>query len=294
MSYLVSSACVYLRCPGVAKSVLMQLADIANDHGTAWPSIEHLCMRTDWSRRAVIDALDWLEEQGAIVREKRSGRHTSYRITPSNFKGERHPVPGQPELSDPCTTRTRAAGAPVQEAHPTRAAGARDPCTRRTLTTKNHQEPSIPPNPPAGGEPVHGNPNPEQPAPRQAGDGFAEFFAGFPRRVDETGAQRAWRRLAPDEALQQQIAQAVAAWRQSDEWRREDGRYIPKPGNWLRGRRWLDVPGLADVAAPPAVVELPVPVRRTPEELAANAARAREVMAHLRAAGIGRAGHGAN
>ncbi len=264
MSYLISAACVYLKCPGVAKSVLMQLADIANDHGSAWPSIETLCMRTDWARRAVISALGWLEDQGAIERDRSNGRHTVYRITPGKFKGERHPVPTKPAGPDQCILRTGAPNAPVHQVHPTSAPGAHDQCAKRTLITIEPPLNQETPQPPKGGAP-----------------GFSEFFAGYPRQVDEEQARAAWDRLAPSAELQGEIAQAIAVWIRSPEWQREDGRFIPKPGLWLRKRRWRDKPGITAPPAPPAPAPVPRVVH-SPEQLAANAERARAAKAMAR------------
>ena len=134
MSFIISTACVRLKMPGVAKNVLMQPAEIANDHGYAWPSIETLCMRTCWSRRAVIDAINWLEEMGAIRPERTSGRNTRYWITAVNFTGER--VPEKEEV-DRYASSTRAPTAPVHRLHPTGAPTARDPCANRTLIPLN-------------------------------------------------------------------------------------------------------------------------------------------------------------
>lgn len=98
-------------------------------------------------------------------------------------------------------------------------------------------------------------------------DGFElNFWRLYPRAVDEQLSRRAWLRLSPGPDLQREIAAAVRAWAASDEWRRDGGRYVPKPHRWLARRRWTDVPGLA--GAPPAVDE----AQRTREMLAARAA----------------------
>lgn len=271
MSYIISTACVRIKAPGVAKSVLMQLADIANDDGYAWPSIETLAMRTCWSRRAVIEAINWLEEHGALRRDTSNGRKTAYWITAQSFLGEWYPTP-----ENQCASRTGAPAARVRQLHPTSAAGAPNQCANSTLITKNHQEHQIPPNPPTGGA-----------------AGFAEFIAGYPRQVDHGKAQAAWDKLAPDAQLQGEIAQAVQAWIRSPEWQRDGGRFVPKPSNWLRGKRWRDVPGMAEPPAPPAPPPPPPKPTLTPAQLAANKARAQQAAALARAT-LGGAGAGAH
>lgn len=260
MSFIVSAACVRLKCPGVAKNVLMQLADIANDHGYAWPSIETICMRTDWGRSAVIEAINWLEKHGAIEADRTNGRKTVYRITAACFDGERYPE----KLPDPSATRTGSAGGPVRQTDLTGSAGGRDRSAKRTLISKNHQEPSIPPSPPEGGAP-----------------GFDAIAAGYPRRAGVEAARKDWDALAPDPQLQAEIARAIAAWIPSAEWQREDGRYVPKFGRFLRDQRWLDAPGQAAAPSHTAAPRPPEPAL-SEEQLRANGARAAEAAAHAR------------
>jgi hypothetical protein len=44
------------------------------------------------------------------------------------------------------------------------------------------------------------------------------------------------------EAMLPEIADGLTRWMQSDQWKRDDGRYIPSPVKWLRDKRWLDHP----------------------------------------------------
>lgn len=70
------SVCWPLRLPAVAKSVLIALADNANDQGVAWPSIATICVRTCYSERAVRNAIRTLEGLG-LLRVRQSGRMSS-------------------------------------------------------------------------------------------------------------------------------------------------------------------------------------------------------------------------
>ena len=73
-----------------------------------------------------------------------------------------------------------------------------------------------------------------------AAEGFAEFWAEYPRKDAKADALKAWSKLAPDEPLRAVILGAVAAQRSSDQWCREGGRFIPLPASWLNGRRSED------------------------------------------------------
>jgi hypothetical protein len=134
MSTHIMAACWPLRMPPTPKSVLMSLADNANDQGVCWPSIATICTRTCYTERTVQGAIRWLAEKGLIEVEIRPGRSTLYRVavaaarlTPRNSCGE------QQMRSTPAdAARTPAANAP-------------DPRSSRTQNRKeqsrNRQEP---------------------------------------------------------------------------------------------------------------------------------------------------------
>lgn len=85
MSNVITSQCWPLRMPPTAKAVLISLADQASDSGQCWPSITTICERTCFGRTAVIDAIAWLEEAGALTANRANGRHTTYCVTPEKY-----------------------------------------------------------------------------------------------------------------------------------------------------------------------------------------------------------------
>lgn len=79
------SACWGLTMPPTAKSVLISLADNANDEGYCWPSISTISERTCFSERAVQNAIKWLEDSGLLRANRDNGRHTTYVVTPAGY-----------------------------------------------------------------------------------------------------------------------------------------------------------------------------------------------------------------
>ena len=76
-------------------------------------------------------------------------------------------------------------------------------------------------------------------------DLFAKFWKAYPRKVAKIAARRTFERIvrsekANAEALVETMCRALAKQRTSDEWQREDGRYIPYPATWLNAGRWED------------------------------------------------------
>jgi hypothetical protein len=70
--------------------------------------------------------------------------------------------------------------------------------------------------------------------------GFDDFWASYPKKTAKADAQRAWAKLNPSEALKSTIVSRVEEAKQSEQWQRDNGRYIPYPATYLNGRRWED------------------------------------------------------
>lgn len=235
-------ACVRMPIAGVPKAVLLVLVGFANKRGCAWPGIDTLVTCSGWGRTAVIDAIQSLEALGVVVAERRTGRSTLYWLRPEAYAGAGTPaIEGDPsvdadqdadsEHADQSAKRTSPPNGPVRQTDPTSPPDGPDPSARRTRSPKNYQRTTNTPLPPEGGaRSAVVDPEP----------GFAAFMAAYPRKAAEARARRQWMRMRPDTHLQTAMLAALAMQRQSAEWQREGGRYIPLPGKWLRGQRWLD------------------------------------------------------
>lgn len=71
---------------------------------------------------------------------------------------------------------------------------------------------------------------------------FERFWQAYPKKKDKERARRAWKKLAPDLSLCRVMAAALEQQKQSSQWTRDNGAYIPYPSTWLNGHRWEDEP----------------------------------------------------
>ena len=69
---------------------------------------------------------------------------------------------------------------------------------------------------------------------------FEQFWVSYPRHTNKKAALQAFLRVNPDEALMQAILAAIEKQRQSAQWTKDGGQFIPHPATWLNGRRWED------------------------------------------------------
>ncbi|WP_276620413.1 DUF4373 domain-containing protein [Syntrophomonas wolfei] len=69
---------------------------------------------------------------------------------------------------------------------------------------------------------------------------FDEFWAAYPKKVGKKAAWSAWNKVKPDTELHDKIMTAIGKARATDQWQRENGRFIPNPATWLNQGRWDD------------------------------------------------------
>lgn len=67
---------------------------------------------------------------------------------------------------------------------------------------------------------------------------FAEFWSQYPKKVGKQYALKAWNKIKPDADLHERIMKAVGDQKRSEQWLRENGRFIPNPATWLNGGYW--------------------------------------------------------
>ena len=69
---------------------------------------------------------------------------------------------------------------------------------------------------------------------------FDRFWAAYPRKREKGKAREAWKKLKPTQELTERILAAVEQHRQSADWIKEGGKYIPYPAKWLKAEQWED------------------------------------------------------
>lgn len=85
---------------------------------------------------------------------------------------------------------------------------------------------------------------------------FEQFWKAYPRKIGKASARRVWMKVGQGNGFLARTLVALAAQVQSEQWRREGGRFIPHPATWLNQGRW------DDEVAPGASEEEPYGVER--------------------------------
>lgn len=82
--------------------------------------------------------------------------------------------------------------------------------------------------------------NPLTPLTQLEQDLFNRFWKAYPKRKAKPRAERAFLKAGPDELLVVQMTAMIEKAKTSEDWTRENGKYIPLPATWLNDRRWED------------------------------------------------------
>lgn len=258
MSVIVINICRPLQMTPAQKSVLMALADRADDHGLCWPSIPWICAWTCFGRTAVIDALKRLEIEGIVQISKTPGRNNlcaidldlARRLGPADQFSRRRGIdlvgaleatneatPSEgTSSSDQYAGRTRPAGGPVREADHHQS-------VRRTTTS-----------PPGGLTRPPGGPNTSldinktsdrhsartQKSIDSLPEGFAELWDAYPLKTGKLQAIKAFRALNPSADVLALILAGLAKWKRHERWTKEGGKYRHHASTWITQRLWED------------------------------------------------------
>ncbi len=200
-------------CP---KSVLVALANRADEDGYCWPGIGDLQLRTGWGVRSIQTALHELEGAGLLRISPRflaTGTQTSnlYQLVLTPIS---------------CGEGAGGAGGRVQVVRGEGAGGAPKSSSEQSSEQSREQDP---PTPRVGGMVcVVGSAEDQE---------FDQFWEEFPNKVGKKAARRAWKK-AKDRPALVIILQAIDQAKKSERWQRG---IIPNPATWLNQGRWADV-----------------------------------------------------
>ena len=68
-------------------------------------------------------------------------------------------------------------------------------------------------------------------------NGFDKFWEAYPNKKDKQKAMKAWAKHQPDIV---NVLKALVVQKGSEQWKKDNGQYIPLPTTWLNGARWED------------------------------------------------------
>ena len=161
-------------------------------------------------RDSIRSGLKELEENGYLVRSRvrdESGKLISVEWTVSD-----QPMLGKPMLENPMLEN------PMLE--------NRTQYNTKEYNTKEFITKDIPPISPKGKT--------------DCSDLFNQFWTAYPKHIAKQSAVKAFEKLKPDEKLLEAMLKAIEMQKESKQWEKDGGAFIPYPATWLNQRRWED------------------------------------------------------
>jgi hypothetical protein len=71
-------------------------------------------------------------------------------------------------------------------------------------------------------------------------DPFDEFWKAYPNKTGKDAARKAFDRRTPGKQLLIDMLNSLEIQKQSDQWHKQGGQFIPNPATWLNQGRWQD------------------------------------------------------
>jgi hypothetical protein len=69
---------------------------------------------------------------------------------------------------------------------------------------------------------------------------FEVFWKAYPKKVGKKDAAKAFKKINVSDELLETMISTIEQSKQSVQWQRDDGQYIPNPSTWLNQGRWDD------------------------------------------------------
>ena len=70
---------------------------------------------------------------------------------------------------------------------------------------------------------------------------FLEFWAAYPKKVDKKGSERAFKNIKKLKSVFPEIMSALEIQKQSEQWSKNNGQFIPNPTTYIHQERWTTV-----------------------------------------------------
>lgn len=69
---------------------------------------------------------------------------------------------------------------------------------------------------------------------------FIDFWNEYPKKKSKGQAEKVWLKLKPSTELFTSIMEGLSIAKQSHDWKKESGQFIPHPSTWLNSKGWED------------------------------------------------------
>lgn len=69
---------------------------------------------------------------------------------------------------------------------------------------------------------------------------FSDFWKEYPKKVGKGAAEKAWKKIKSPATTLKAILASLEWQKESEDWKKQNGQFIPNPSTYLSQRRWED------------------------------------------------------
>ena len=69
---------------------------------------------------------------------------------------------------------------------------------------------------------------------------FLTFYNSYPKHVGKADAWKAWKKHNGNLPPVDDLISKINEFKETEDWKKENGKFIPHPATWLNGKRWED------------------------------------------------------
>jgi hypothetical protein len=74
----------------------------------------------------------------------------------------------------------------------------------------------------------------------QTNELFDLFWKAYPKKKSKGDAEKVFKKIRPDKAMVDSMICAIESQKDSYDWKKDEGKYIPYPATWINAKGWLD------------------------------------------------------
>jgi hypothetical protein len=232
-----------------ARLVLLALADHHNaTTNKCFPSVARLVETTRLERKAVIRGLAELERLGVIGTERKNGCHSRYNLhfldQSQNGTGDKMGPVTKEVTTSPKMGRDRS-----QNGTRNRERTGKEP--GKVLIDEPVECPPDAPEPTSAVITASQKKNPATVARKLRNklpkDRFEEFLRLYPKRTNQPDkVRKAWLRVASQPHNQEEIIADVTFRKTTDDWTKDNGKYVPAPDRYLTRLLWVETAAIIE------------------------------------------------
>lgn len=69
---------------------------------------------------------------------------------------------------------------------------------------------------------------------------FNQFYSSYPKKQKKQDTEKWFKKNKPSQELFEKMMNSLEAFKNTEDWKKEKGKFIPQPTSWLNQKRWED------------------------------------------------------